>query len=245
MKQPYNTTVYNTALYLRLSRDDELQGESGSIQTQRMMLRQYAAEHGLTVVDEYIDDGWCGENLGEKYGIPQNTVFYPQNTEAIDELIRLQQREYIVKDPYAVEYEEALVRQMMIMASRGMRLYQQTAEEPAGLYQEFQELRLAMLSHYEEEWTTEKLCQMANMEKSQFYSYYKQFFSSTPHSDLIEVRLDKAKNLLTNQALSIGQTAEICGFSNLSHFSRYFKRHCGCSPREWQQQGGRKTQNMR
>ena len=56
MKQPYNTTIYNTALYMRLSRDDELQGESGSIQTQRMMLRQYAAEHGLNVIDEYIDD---------------------------------------------------------------------------------------------------------------------------------------------------------------------------------------------
>ena len=40
---------------------------------------------------------WCGENLGETYGIPQNAVFYPQNTEAIDELIRLLQREYIVK----------------------------------------------------------------------------------------------------------------------------------------------------
>ena len=63
MKQPYNTTIYNTALYLRLSRDDELQGESGSIQTQRLMLRQYAAEHGLTVVDEYIDDGWSGTNF--------------------------------------------------------------------------------------------------------------------------------------------------------------------------------------
>ena len=55
MKQPYNTTIYNTALYLRLSRDDELQGESGSIQTQRMMLREYAREHSLNVVDEYID----------------------------------------------------------------------------------------------------------------------------------------------------------------------------------------------
>ena len=72
---------------------------------------------------------WCGKNLGETYGIPQNAVFYPQNTEAIDELIRLLQREYIVKDPYAVEYEEALVRQMMITASRGMRLYQKAAEE--------------------------------------------------------------------------------------------------------------------
>ena len=63
MKQPYNTKVYNTALYLRLSRDDELQGDSSSIQTQRMMLRQYASEHGLTVVDEYVDDGWSGTNF--------------------------------------------------------------------------------------------------------------------------------------------------------------------------------------
>jgi len=32
---------YNTALYFRLSRDDELKGESGSISTQRDMLTQY------------------------------------------------------------------------------------------------------------------------------------------------------------------------------------------------------------
>lgn len=47
--------IYNTALYLRLSRDDELQGESSSITTQRSMLRLYAKEHHLNVVDEYID----------------------------------------------------------------------------------------------------------------------------------------------------------------------------------------------
>ena len=50
------------ALY-EIEPDDELQGESGSIQTQRMMLRQYAAEHGLNVIDEYIDDGWSGTNF--------------------------------------------------------------------------------------------------------------------------------------------------------------------------------------
>ena len=55
--------IYNTALYMRLSRDDELSGESSSISTQRMMLRQYAQEHGLSVVDEYIDDGWSGTNF--------------------------------------------------------------------------------------------------------------------------------------------------------------------------------------
>lgn len=52
-----------TGLYERLSRDDELQGESNSISTQRMMLRKYADEHGLNVVDEYIDDGYSGTNF--------------------------------------------------------------------------------------------------------------------------------------------------------------------------------------
>ena len=42
--------IYNTALYLRLSRDDELQGESSSITTQRSMLRLYAKEHHLNVI---------------------------------------------------------------------------------------------------------------------------------------------------------------------------------------------------
>ena len=48
---------------IRDSRNQLSRGESGSIQTQRMMLRQYAEEHGLTVVGEYIDDGWSGTNF--------------------------------------------------------------------------------------------------------------------------------------------------------------------------------------
>lgn len=58
MKQPYNT-----ALYMRLSRDDESYGDSVSIETQRTILRRFAAENNLHVVGEYIDDGWSGTNF--------------------------------------------------------------------------------------------------------------------------------------------------------------------------------------
>lgn len=58
LKQP----IYNTALYLRVSHDDEQQGESVSIQTQRAMLQTYARENNLHVVGEYVDDGWSGTN---------------------------------------------------------------------------------------------------------------------------------------------------------------------------------------
>ncbi len=55
--------TYNTALYMRLSRDDETYGDSVSIESQRTILRQYAAANNLDVVDEYIDDGWSGTNF--------------------------------------------------------------------------------------------------------------------------------------------------------------------------------------
>ena len=51
---------YIVGLYLRLSKDDERQGESLSIDHQRTILRKYAEEHGFTVYDEYIDDGVSG-----------------------------------------------------------------------------------------------------------------------------------------------------------------------------------------
>lgn len=51
---------YIAGLYLRLSKDDERQGESLSIENQRVILRKYAEEHGLQIYDEYIDDGVSG-----------------------------------------------------------------------------------------------------------------------------------------------------------------------------------------
>ena len=60
MKQPQ----YNTALYMRLSRDDETFGDSVSIETQRTVLTQYVREHPeFHVVSEFVDDGWSGTNF--------------------------------------------------------------------------------------------------------------------------------------------------------------------------------------
>lgn len=51
---------YIAGLYFRLSQEDERQGESVSIENQRLMLRKYAEEHGFQIYDEYIDDGVSG-----------------------------------------------------------------------------------------------------------------------------------------------------------------------------------------
>ena len=45
--------IYNTALYCRLSLDDGSVGESGSIQTQKIILEEYAKMHGFKIYDIY------------------------------------------------------------------------------------------------------------------------------------------------------------------------------------------------
>ncbi len=52
-----------TALYERLSRDDDLTGDSNSILNQKAYLENYAAQRGYTNIAHYTDDGWSGGNF--------------------------------------------------------------------------------------------------------------------------------------------------------------------------------------
>ena len=52
-----------TALYCRLSRDDELQGDSNSIKNQKAILQKYAEDNGFRNLRFFVDDGYSGTNF--------------------------------------------------------------------------------------------------------------------------------------------------------------------------------------
>ena len=52
-----------TALYCRLSRDDELSGDSNSIRNQKTILQKYAEDNGFTNTEFFVDDGYSGTNF--------------------------------------------------------------------------------------------------------------------------------------------------------------------------------------
>ena len=56
----FQTQGFMTALYERLSHDDELKGESNSISNQKRLLEDYAREHGFTNIVHFTDDGISG-----------------------------------------------------------------------------------------------------------------------------------------------------------------------------------------
>jgi DNA invertase Pin-like site-specific DNA recombinase len=58
-----NPMDYNVGLYIRLSKEDETEGPSESVNNQKSLLSQFATDHRLSVYDTYIDDGWSGTNF--------------------------------------------------------------------------------------------------------------------------------------------------------------------------------------
>ena len=52
-----------TALYERLSKDDEQQGESNSILNQKRFLEDFARKSGMTNIKHFTDDGYTGRNF--------------------------------------------------------------------------------------------------------------------------------------------------------------------------------------
>ena len=66
MNNRHSSTIANdkiTALYCRLSRDDELQGDSNSILNQKAILQKYAADNGFGNIQYFVDDGYSGTNF--------------------------------------------------------------------------------------------------------------------------------------------------------------------------------------
>lgn len=175
----------------------------------------------------------AGEGSPTDYGLPQNRIFYPSSPDAINRQIQALQTEYLSPSPHSEEMADLLLRQLLILTGR---LAEKGLHPVDPLWTQFQQARLTILSRCEEDWDIQRMCALVNMGKSQFYRYYRQFFEASPKDELLAARMDRARNLLTNEAMQVQQAAALCGFKSTCHFTRYFRAVCGCTPGEYRQQ---------
>lgn len=89
--------------------------------------------------------------------------------------------------------------------------------------------------HYSENITLKELAQSASVSKSECLRCFKTTMQDTPYRYLIEYRLQKATDLLTNTCLPIGRIAQEVGFQSQSHFGKLFKEKTGYTPKQYRQ----------
>jgi len=79
--------------------------------------------------------------------------------------------------------------------------------------------------------TQAELSDLVHMSPHYFASLFKQSMGMTPHQYVIKCRIDKAKQLLLRQDLTIVEICGEVGFQNQSHFTRVFRQHTQMTPK--------------
>lgn len=81
--------------------------------------------------------------------------------------------------------------------------------------------------------TLDTLMDVANCNKTTLIQVFKEIYGKTPFSYIIQVRLQKAKDLLVNTDISVSEISNMTGFQSVHYFSRFFKEREGYSPLEY------------
>ncbi len=82
------------------------------------------------------------------------------------------------------------------------------------------------------------LAEMACLSKSRFLHSFKDNVGMSAYSYMVNIKIEKAKELLLSTDMNISAVAETVGYSDSLYFSRLFKKHVGISPREYRKKSG-------
>lgn len=86
--------------------------------------------------------------------------------------------------------------------------------------------------NYARDLTTEQLAECAGFAKHYFCHVFKEMTGITPVNYINYIRCRKAKELLAVKGCSVSEAAASCGFTNLSYFTKTYKRYNGSLPSE-------------
>ena len=91
--------------------------------------------------------------------------------------------------------------------------------------------------HFTEEIDKEALAAMDGLGGTQYHAIFKRVMGRTPAAYITLLRMMKARELLLDLDMPIGDVARECGYDDPLYFSRVFRRTVGVSPSEYRRRG--------
>ena len=81
-----------------------------------------------------------------------------------------------------------------------------------------------------------ELAEKCSISEVYFRKVFTETYKTTPKQFIVDIRINKAKQLLSDGFIKVGAIAGLCGFSNQYHFCRLFKEKTGLTPTEYAKQ---------
>lgn len=197
--------------------------------------------HGPISEEDCFYNDWmyvAGEDFGallKEYPVPLGTAFPVGSTNFLKKCIHRIDDEIVLKQ---VGYEKIIagcITEAIIEMHR-FCLRQRSIETAAS---RMETVREHFLRHPEKQWTLEEMAMLSGYSVSRFSVLYVQEYGRSPKADLLEIRMELARQLLSYTELSVTEIAERCGFKSIYYFSKYFKRAVGAAPSEYSRGRGK------
>lgn len=172
--------------------------------------------------DGRIIDDWMRSGFFTK----ESPVF---NVGLNEELITLYKRAIIIADAQEANYQQALSGIVCNLVSMALYLSRNKDFKSSNIAEQINSAKIAVHENISTI-TPEELARLACMSYSKFRKMFKEYTGFAPAHYIQEVRMNMAKEMLTNTFKSIKEIAFELGFDNKDYFFTVFKKVAGITP---------------
>ncbi len=211
----------------------EMRAEAGDalMVTPQTPLKLTPAEDDL-FYDFAVFSAGADESFIRALQIPENTLLRFSDTQFMTVLLEQLCAEYYGASPKRSDMMDCLMKALLIRIAEtgGPIVTQNAASNSDPHYAELVRLREKIYANPQEKWSVEMLCSEVNMSRSYFQLIYRETFGMTCIADVINCKMNRARDLLTATSYTISHIAQLCGYDNEEHFMRQFKKNNGVTP---------------
>ncbi|MCY1435879.1 HTH-type transcriptional regulator CdhR [compost metagenome] len=149
-------------------------------------------------------------------------------TAAMDMTLQL-----IAREPKGVEIATRAAELLLCDRMRGSREQQRVPlrQKLGNAQPKLSQIVAIMEANLEEPLELEELAQLNEVSVRQLERLFSKYLERTPSQYYLELRLNRARDLLLRSEAQIREVALSCGFASPAHFSKCYSRFFGCSPR--------------
>ncbi len=194
---------------------------------------EYSADGEILVCD------WiCFEVSGdlefiESLELVRNVPVQIPDAEFADSLVRNIDSEFYSQRSRRLKMLDSLMRMLLVKVSENAESDSKVMQTADPHYAALMDLRSKIYRNPQQKWNVDTMAADVSMSRSYFQHIYREVFGVSCITDVINGKIEKAKEILGETSCTVSQVAAMCGYDNEEHFMRQFKKIVGITPTKY------------
>lgn len=171
---------------------------------------------------------YTDEDFIAKLNIPFGKPIALRSPESMNSLFAVLEKEFFSDFAYGQQSMGLIIRLMVMKLAESVEDSTMTEQQRALI-----NLRYDIQTRPDYQWTVNEMAQRVHVSTGYLQSIYKKQFGVSCMQDVLNRRVDLAKEYLHSSAFSSQKIAQLCGYQSIEHFCRQFKIITGMSPLQY------------